>query len=300
MRKTRQVRPDQPREPVEDDINREEDDASLADTGAAIASSGLSTEALLKHISETVAGEAKRTQTVMNEAFARLESTLDTKIDTLIKRIDDVAAVSSAHASRLAEAETRISGLEDSMTPLGRKVAEMAKVNAELMAKITDIESRSRRDNIRILNLRESTEGRDPVAFFEKFLPQLLKLPVADIPIDRAHRGFGVPTDGRPRPIIIKLHRSRDVSSILSAVRRMDNLQHEGRSLRIVPDIPPSVRVARRAFNGICTDLIKNNIRFRMLFPAVLSFEISGVRKSFNDPKDAQAFLDKSITSSPG
>lgn len=286
---TKQGRTKQARELSEDCANREE--ASSDCTGAAITASELSPEALLKHISETVAGEARRTQTIMNEAFAKFESSLDTKIDNIIKRIDDVAAASDLHASRLTEAETRISGLEDEVTPLKRKVAELARANTELMAKITDIESRTRRDNIRILNLRESTEGSDPVAYFEKFLPKLLQLPVADIQIDRAHRGFGVPSDGRPRPVVIKIHRSKDVSSILSAARRMDNLQHEDRPLRIVPDIPPSVRVARRAFNDICTDLIKKNIRFRMTFPAVLSFEISGVKKSFKDPKDARAFL---------
>lgn len=286
----KQGRPEQLRELSEVCVNREEASSVLA--SATIAAPELSSEALLKHISETVAGEARRTQSIVNEAFARFESSLDIKIDNIIKRIDVVAAASDLHASRLTEAETRISGLEDDVSPLKRKVADLAKANSELMAKIMDIESRSRRDNIRILNLKESTEGNDPVAFFEKFLPKLLQLPVTDIQIDRAHRGFGVPSDGRPRPVVIKIHRSKDVSSILSAARRMGNLQHESRPLRIVPDIPPSVRIARREFNDICTDLIKKKIRFRMAFPAVLSFEINGVKKSFTNPKDARAFLD--------
>lgn len=170
-------------------------------------------------------------------------------------------------------------------------MAELAKVNAQLSDKILDIESRSRRDNIRLLNLKESTEGNDPISFFEKFIATLLKFPVAEISIDRVHRGLGVPLDGTPRPVIIKFHRSRDVSLILSAARRLGDLQHEGRPLRIAPDVPLGIRVARRAFNTVCTDLIKRKIRFRMLFPAVLSFEINGVRKSFKDPVEAQVFV---------
>uniref|UniRef100_A0A3B3ZCT9 Uncharacterized protein n=1 Tax=Periophthalmus magnuspinnatus TaxID=409849 RepID=A0A3B3ZCT9_9GOBI len=71
-----------------------------------------------------------------------------------------------------------------------------------------------------------------------------------------------------PHSIIIKFHRFRDITTILSAARCMGNLHHEDRPVLIVPDMPPSVQLARRAFN---TDLIKWNIRFCMAFPAFLS-----------------------------
>lgn len=289
---SKQSRTGQLREPAEDVSYHSDDSLGSANACAAIATPELSTEDLLKHISDTVAAEARRTESTMNEAFTRFESSLNAKIDNVIKRIEEVAAENESLATAQAEAESRISGLEDDVTPLKKKVAELAKANAQLSDKIMDIENRTRRDNIRLLNLKESTEGDDPISFFEKFIPTLLKLPVANIAIDRAHRGLGVPIDGNPRPVIIKIHRSRDVILIFTAARRLGNLQHDGRPLRIAPDTLPGVRLVRRAFNPVCAELIKRNIRFRMAFPAVLSFEINGVKKSFKDPKEASAFLE--------
>lgn len=117
----------------------------------------------------------------------------------------------------------------------------------------------------------------------------MLELPVPSIAIDRAHRGLGTPADGRPRPVIIKIHRSRDVATILTAARRKGQLQYENQLLRIAPDISPTVRAARIAFNLICAELVKKDIRFQMNFPAVFIFKANGIQKSFRDPKDAKA-----------
>lgn len=287
-------RSEQLREPAGDILGQSNDGVDSANASAVMASPELSTEALLKHISETVAAEARRTEMAMNLALARFESSLNVKMDNAMKRIEDVAAASETLAAAQAEAETRISGLEDDVAPLKTKVAELIKTNTQLLDRVLDFESRSRRDNIRLLNLKESTEGDDPISFFEKFIPSLLKLTASNITIDRAHRVPGRPTDGGPRPVMIKIHRSKDVSLILSAAKRLGDLQHDGRLLRIAPDLPQEVRLARRAFNPVCADLIKKNIRFRMVFPAVLSFEINGVRKSFKDVRLARAFLDTS------
>uniref|UniRef100_A0AAV2KQF2 Ig-like domain-containing protein n=1 Tax=Knipowitschia caucasica TaxID=637954 RepID=A0AAV2KQF2_KNICA len=75
------------------------------------------------------------------------------------------------------------------------------------------------------------------------------------------------------------------------AVKRQGNPQHEGRTLRLVPDTPPEVRAAGRAFNTVCAELIKRDIRFRMAYPAILSFKANGGQKPFKDPNKAEAFL---------
>ncbi|CAL9703826.1 unnamed protein product [Knipowitschia caucasica] len=199
----------------------------------------LANETLLQHISETIAAEARRSQTAMDQSIAKLELSLDGKMNNVIKRIDEVAASCDAIGFRQAEAESRTSALEDDMAPLQARVNELIKSNSELASQVLDLQARSRRDNVRILNLRESVEGSNPVLFFEKFIPKLLQLCVSDISIDRAHRTFGPAADDRPRPVIIKFHRSRDVTTVLSAAKRAGDLQYEDRPLRIVPDIPP-------------------------------------------------------------
>lgn len=268
--------------------------SQLVDTGIGASASAnsegtsfLMTEALLKSISAAVAEEGKRILRSVNESLGKLE----TKVDNMMKSIDDVAATTTALVARQAEAETRISQLEDDIAPIKDRVDALEKVNKELKDKVSELECRQRRKNIRLLNLKESIEGNDPLAFFEVFIPKLLQLPVQAISIDRVHRGLRVPEEDRPRAVIIKLQHSRDVVKIMTAVKRFGNIQYEGRLLRIVPDVPPEVRAARRAFNMVCAELIRRNIRFRMAYPAILSFKVNETQKSFKDPIKAKTFL---------
>lgn len=166
------------------------------------------TEALLKSISVAVADEGQRILKSVNESFGKLEL----KVDNMMKRIDDAVATTEALVARQAEAESRISRLEDDSAPIKKRLDMLEKVNNELKDKVTELECRQRRKNIRLLNLKESTEGSDPLVFFEGFIPKLLQLSVPSVPIDRAHRGFGIPGNGRLRPVVIKLLHSRDVS----------------------------------------------------------------------------------------
>ncbi len=78
----------------------------------------------------------------------------------------------------------------------------------------------------------------------------------------------------------------------MAAARYKGQLQYEDQLLRIAPDISPTVRAVRRAFNPICTELIKKGIRFQMNFPAVLVFKANGVQKIFKDPKDTKTYMD--------
>uniref|UniRef100_A0AAV2MJZ6 Uncharacterized protein n=1 Tax=Knipowitschia caucasica TaxID=637954 RepID=A0AAV2MJZ6_KNICA len=93
------------------------------EAGLAANTTELANETLLQHISETIAAEARRSQTAMDQSIAKLELSLDGKINNVIKRIDEVAASCDAIGVRQAEAESRISALEDDMTPLQARVA---------------------------------------------------------------------------------------------------------------------------------------------------------------------------------
>lgn len=103
------------------------------------------------------------------------------------------------------------------------------------------MENRARRDNIRVVGLKEGAEGVQPVAFFERWLPEILKLDTKRgvIKIDRAHRGLGPARDDRPRPVIIKLHNSGDKQRIMAVLRQ---LTHEGQKLYIQQDMRTSDR----------------------------------------------------------
>lgn len=180
------------------------------------------------------------------------------------------------------------------MTAMESRLTDLETKVRVLTERSIDMEGRSRRDNIIIYNLKETAEGRQPVKFFESWLPTLLDLETKRgiIKVDRAHRTLGPPKPDWPRAVVIKLHNSRDKLRILAAAKEKGPLSHEGHTIFIRQDLAVGVKEMRRAFNGVCERLIQMDMRFSMPFPATLNFSHGGKNYLFRSPEDALAFLD--------
>ncbi|KAJ1143861.1 hypothetical protein NDU88_010163 [Pleurodeles waltl] len=103
--------------------------------------------------------------------------------------------------SYIAGFQSRVTGLEHRMEPLEAHVATAQDRDQDLLSlqsKITDLEDRSRRDNIRLFGIPENEEGPDVQAFLGSILPKLTSLTFDP------HRVGPKCPDGalRPRPII--------------------------------------------------------------------------------------------------
>ncbi|KAL7829157.1 hypothetical protein AOLI_G00300420 [Acnodon oligacanthus] len=96
--------------------------------------------------------------------------------------------VSSTEA-RLSEAESRISTLDASAGTQQTAIAKPRGELVQLRTKVDDLESRSRRKNLRIAGLPEKAEGSDLTRFLREMLPAWLELPAdLGLEIERAHR----------------------------------------------------------------------------------------------------------------
>ncbi|KAK5873706.1 hypothetical protein PBY51_018722 [Eleginops maclovinus] len=166
---------------------------------------GVDTEALAMEISEYV---AEKITTMMDKRFGDLSATLD----NITTRLE-------FNTKRITEAESRVSEAEDNMSAMESRLKGLETRVCSLTERSIDIEGRSRRDNLLIYNLTENAEGRQPVTFFEKWLPTLLNLETKRgiIKIDRAHRSLAPPKPNWSRAVIIKLHNPRDKIRILAA-----------------------------------------------------------------------------------
>lgn len=218
---------------------------------------------------------------LMDLKFAELQSSLNSPSS----RIDD-------NSKRLTEAENRVSENEDRTSYLESKVADLQQKMKSLTDRAEDIGNRSRRDNIRIIGLKEGTEGKHAVKFFEMWLHDTLGLETkrGSIKIDRAHRTLGPRKSNSNRPIIVKLHNYSDKQRILSA-REKGEILDQGNKVYIRQDLSAAVREARRQFNDTCEQLIKRGIRFQMRYPATLSITVRGEEHSFKTPQEVEEFL---------
>lgn len=122
---------------------------------------------------------------------------------------------------RVEEAEERIQEAEAKLQANEETVAEMLKLHIGMDAKLTDLEGRSRRENVRIHGVKEGTEEDTPsmVVFVENLLK--LKLEQSDsfeLRVERAHRAF-VPKPAPNAPggqsIVAKLASYRTKEEIL-------------------------------------------------------------------------------------
>ncbi|KAJ1096950.1 hypothetical protein NDU88_002080 [Pleurodeles waltl] len=108
----------------------------------------------------------------------------------------------------IAGFQSRVLGLEQQVSLVEAHVASSRDQDQELLylrSKLTDLEDRSRRDNVQFLGFPETMKGEDMYPFLRETLPKLTDIAL-DPPLEfqRAHRlGPKRPdTTVRPRPII--------------------------------------------------------------------------------------------------
>ncbi|RXN18054.1 transcription factor 25 [Labeo rohita] len=224
---------------------------------------------------------------------------IDEKVNTVLVAINDQTVQFKALVERVGQAEERIAGVENSTESLQATVADLQKKVSEMSAHIDDLENRGRGCNLRLVGLPEGTEGSDPVHFFEKWLPDYLKIATkaGRIKLDRAHRSLA-PLPGpaqRPSPVIIKFHNFTDKQRVLNAARQggtdPEGSAKAGPRISFFSDYSVMVIKKRKAFDDVKKRLQKMKIEYALLYPAT-RFTINGTLKRFASPDDVTAFID--------
>uniref|UniRef100_A0A087XWP3 L1 transposable element RRM domain-containing protein n=1 Tax=Poecilia formosa TaxID=48698 RepID=A0A087XWP3_POEFO len=203
-----------------------------------------------------------------------------TLVDTLKKslegRLDSIEARLTTLQTEHSEVRHRLDDMDSALTSTDARVSALESSCSELAAAnglLDDLEGRSRRQNIRIVGLKEGVEGR-PAEFVSKFISELLgqdNFP-KPVKIDRAHRALRpkpLPNE-RPRIIIARVHNDRDVMNILRLSRQQAPLMYHGQKVFIFPDYTAEVSAQRQAFNSVRKRLVEAGDRCSLRFPAKL------------------------------
>ena len=153
--------------------------------------------------------------------------------------------------------------------------------------------SRSRRQNICIIGVKEGTEKGNPTDFVAKLIPMLLGEENFGNK-DRTHRirGRTATADGPPRQIIAQIHHDPVKELILKLSSQKFPLQYEGARLYIFPDLGPAVMKQRQRFDSIRARCRAAELRCGFRYPVTLVASVGSDRRLFTNPKDAERFLD--------
>ncbi|KAL7372029.1 hypothetical protein ABVT39_008820 [Epinephelus coioides] len=188
----------------------------------------------------------------IDSVVGSLRSGISAVRDELVSSANVLRATADSHTNWLVELESTAVFCGDSVQDLQTAVNDSRQDVSFLKAECEDLESRSRRNNVRVVGLREDTEGTQAATSMAKWLHDTLHLDSLPV-IDRAHRPLRPkPKTGEaPRPMIIRLHYYQDrvansevtINIVLNIVRIQkardlsDALQHEGKRVHIFPDL---------------------------------------------------------------
>ncbi|KAA0705009.1 hypothetical protein E1301_Tti019605 [Triplophysa tibetana] len=164
-----------------------------------------------------------------------------------------------------------------------------------LTEKMTDMEDRCRRNNVRLVGLPEGMEGPDAASFLRvnlsKWIPSLRG---RDIEIDRAHRVYdGGRGSDRPRTLIFRVLRWHDRSDILKGARQAYPVKCERNNVTLMffPDFSPATAIRRKAFGPVLKKMTALGLQPFLIYPAVIKQRQNGEQRSFDSPQKAEDFI---------
>ncbi|CAJ1050792.1 PREDICTED: LINE-1 type transposase domain-containing protein 1 [Xyrichtys novacula] len=195
---------------------------------------------------------------------------------------------------RLGEAEQRISDVEDVNTRMEKSMEKCGKRLETLWTRVEDLENRSRRNNVRVVGLKEGKEETGKVIqYVEKIISQGLGLSGSEFEIERAHRSLApIPDpDQPPRTILMRFLRSSARDKVLQVAKERRGIDWEDCKLSFFEDVSRELAEKRKAFTPVKRRLHALNVRHRLVYPATLIFTWKGQKKTFRDSNEAEEFV---------
>lgn len=182
----------------------------------------------------------------------------------------------AAQAQRIQAMEQRVSDLEDELTQATLLLHEANTRNLALHDKVDDLENRSRRNNLRIVDLPESYMQQSLLDLCQTALPKALGIHHPCI-AERAPR-LGPPQQDRqtPRPVIVQYLNYADRQLFLQQFRNRTEVLIDDNALLLFTDYSAEVSRKRRAFSTVCSKLHRDKIRFMLVCPATLKVTLPG------------------------
>lgn len=198
--------------------------------------------------------------------------------------------------SRMSEAETRISDLEDANNGRGASIDSALSSLKALQDKVTYLEDYSRRNNVRVMGIPEKAEGNDLRGFVLDILTEQLELDMnVGFEIERVHRVGQSADKGRSRHVLIRFLRFSAREAVLAAARGKEAVVWEGKKLSFFQDLSQEVLQQRRKFDDVKKQLRGHRIPYSMQYPATLKFSVNNKWHSFTSPNAVATFLTSQV-----
>ncbi len=232
-------------------------------------------------------------------AFKEHQSTLNLVVNSAVRDVMDSVLIPALRELRediqatnksVKELREEFEAREDKRT-----VTDLKDQLERLTEKMTDMEDRCRRNNVRLVGLPEGMEGNDAAGFLRanlsKWIPSLRG---RDIEIDRAHRVYdGGRGSDRPRTLIFRVLRWHDRSDILKGAWQAYPVKcaQNNVTLLFFPDFSPATAIRRKAFGLVLKKMTALGLQPFLIYPAVIKLRDKGEQRSYDSPQKAEDFI---------
>ncbi|KAK7945536.1 hypothetical protein WMY93_001264 [Mugilogobius chulae] len=197
----------------------------------------------------------------------------------------------STLSEQVQEMETRIGANEDNVTDALARISKMEKEIVFLREKSDDLENRSRRSNVRLINVPEKAEGNNMVIYIERLIPRLFGQEHFPTPvtIERAHR-LGRYAD-RTRPVVVKFLNYKDKEKVLRLAREKGPLFIDEQRISFYPDYSVELQRKITGYREVKKKLREKNIEYANRYPAKLRIRHQSTYHLFSTPTEVEGFL---------
>lgn len=234
--------------------------------------------------------DLKGDNTTLRQEISHLGQEINGKLDMLGSEVRNLS-------DRVEEAESRVETVERWAAEATEALNTCMKQQKAMQHKLNDLESRSRRNNIRIFGVAEGEEGEDSALVFVEALIRS-KLPVPDameLNIQRAHRtGAHRPApDKPPRAFIINFQEFSTKEWVLKEAWKKTNkerIQLNNKTLYFDHDYSAEVVKKRKEYNGIKKALKVKGVRFQTPYVNIRIHWETGARL-YTSAEDARVEL---------
>ena len=214
---------------------------------------------------DEVKKEVKEVKQGISDVRREVKEELDRIRRETESKLEGINADMKTQHDNTEEAQTRIAELEEWQTGAKSEMLTMTALTQRMKEKMTDLEGRSRRNNIRIFGVPEGTEENSTGKYLESFLTTELELP-RDIPlqIQRAHRALAQkpPPNAPPRSIVVNFLQFETKEMVLSHAWKRTIHVGEKR-IFFDHDYATEVVQKRKAYGAIKKILKEEKIRFQ-------------------------------------
>ena len=258
-------------------------------------SGGTTANAEAVSVSQLVAELSKQRSSLKEDISALIQES----IAPLQSSVNALTETVTGFQARLSATEVLAGDNFSAIFTADRKIKRLEEQNATLLERVDDLENRSRRANLRILNVPEDSEkGQYTVKFVSDLLMEAMGEEVFENPpeLERVHRSPGQrPREGQPpRPFVVCFHRFQVKEKALRWARTHD-VEFNGSKLRIYPDMSAGLVKKRAAFKNVKQLLYEKKIRFSLLHPAHLRVQFEDETLFFHSPEAAKVFYDRRV-----